>query len=191
MHMEKQIGAAIRRIRKSRGITLQTLAQRSGLSKGYLSKVEHGLKAPPVSTLSRIARAMGVEMADFFERESSEPRFTLVRRDERHPISRDGSIYGYLYESIAHPYGRKLMEPFILTFVPNPKDKSTFSHEGEELIYVLEGRMRFFYGDREYICEEGDCLYFDSSVSHRGDSLGDRETKVLIVMAAGRSSEQQ
>jgi transcriptional regulator with XRE-family HTH domain len=184
---EKRIGAAIGRFRREKAVTLETLAQRCGMSKGYLSKLERGLASPPVSTLSRIARALGVDIVDFFERGASSAPIVRIKKDERRPISRDGTQYGYRYESIAFGRGRKLMEPFILTFVPDTPAEGTFTHEGEEMVFVLEGRMRFFHGDRELVCEEGDCLYFDASVPHRGESFGDEETKVLIVMATGQA----
>jgi transcriptional regulator with XRE-family HTH domain len=119
--MEDQIGAVIARMRKERSITLQTLAQRSGLTKGYLSKIENGHKSPPVSTLSRIAQALGVELSDFFDHPEIPPSFALVRKDERKPITRPGASSVYQYAAIAHSYGRKIMEPFIITFPRIPK----------------------------------------------------------------------
>ena len=185
--MDLDIGSVIARLRKERSMTLQTLAQRSGLSKGYLSKVENGLKTPPVSTLSRIARSLGVEMADLFERPANESKIMIVRASERRQVSRDGSAYGYNYEAVAHTFGRKMMEPFILTFIPRPRKLRNVVHDGEELIFVLEGVMQFFFGDEVFVCHPGDCLYFDASVPHRGECLGDREAKVLMVITSDRS----
>ena len=57
-----------------------------------------------------------------------------------------------------------------------------FQHQGEELLFVLQGTMRFLHGENEYLLEEGDCIYFDSGISHRGFALGGREAKVLMVI---------
>jgi len=187
--MDKKIGAAIRRLRRKRSVTLETLAQWCGLTKGYLSKVERDLKSPPISTLSRIARALGVDMTDFFERDNDGARCHLVRRHERQPITRDGSLFGYYYEAIAHRRRRKIMEPFIITLTPHATDQTVFSHEGEEMMLVLTGRMLFFFGQERYECLEGDCVYFDSGVSHRGECLGDEEAKVLVVIASRPENE--
>lgn len=183
--MEKQIGAAIRRIRQAQSMTVQTLAQRAGISKGYLSKLENGLKSPPVSTLSNIADALGVDLADLFERRQPEGRCTLVRREERRKITRDGSSYGYDYEAL--PFGAKAMESFIITFTNDSNSDHRVSHEGEEMVYVLQGRMRFYHGDEVFDCEEGDCVYFDPSMPHLAASLGEGETKVLMVVAPKRN----
>ena len=182
--MDKKIGSAIARLRKEKGMTLQTMAELSGLTKGYLSKVERGLNSPPVSTLSRVAKALGADLSDFFDPAKKEKRFTLIHPEERQPIAREGRSQGYQYEALAFLFGRKIMEPFLITFSPHPSDTQHFTHEGEEVIFVLEGQIRFFWGEDEHICQAGDCLYFDSSIPHRGEAYGDEQAKVLMIMAS-------
>jgi len=181
--MDKEFGEAVRRLRKQRAVTLDTLALRTGLSKGYLSKVERGLNSPPISTLSRIAAALGVGIAEFFERPEEESRCSIVRSHERKLISRDGTLFGYQYEAIAHRRYRKTMEPFIITLTPHATDQTIFSHPGEEMMFVLEGEMLFFFGDERHVLKAGDCVYFDSGVPHRGQCIGDKEAKVLVVIS--------
>lgn len=187
--METQIGAKIRQLRRRQGLTLEAVATKSGLTKGYLSKVERGLKSPPISTLSRIARALDLDMADFFERESNGSGCTLVRVNERRPISRDGTLFGYSYEAVAHRRHHKIMEPFIITLTPHATDQTIFSHPGEEMMFVLSGRMLFYFSDERHVCEEGDCVYFDSGVPHRGECLGDKAAKVLVVIYSPREGD--
>jgi mannose-6-phosphate isomerase-like protein (cupin superfamily) len=74
------------------------------------------------------------------------------------------------------------MEPFILTLPLKPKRKMIAQHEGEESLFVLEGTMKFLHGNREYIIEEGDCIYFDSSFPHFGESVGGKEAKCFMVI---------
>ncbi len=184
--MENQIGSKIRLLRRRQGLTLDAVARRSGLTKGYLSKIERGLKSPPIATLSRIAQALSADMADFFERRNNGSGCTIVRRHERKPVNRDGSLFGYHYEAIAYRYHHKIMEPFFITLMPHATDKTIFSHEGEELMIVMKGRMLFYFGGEHHVCEEGDCIYFDSGVPHRGECLGDEEAKVLVVICSPR-----
>jgi transcriptional regulator with XRE-family HTH domain len=179
--VERQLGATIRGLREQKGMTLETLAQRTGMTKGYLSKVERGRKSPPISTLSRIAAALNATIADFFERTEEPSRCTITRRHERKPITRNGALFGYHYEAIAHRHHAKKMEPFVITLVPHAKDRTIFSHPGEEMMMVLEGKMLFFFSDQRHVLNEGDCVYFDSGVPHRGQCLGDGEAKVLVV----------
>lgn len=181
---EIKIAEKIKNLRLEKNITLDDLGKSTGFTKGYLSKLENSKKVPPIATLSRIAKALGVEIADFFDREINHPRHSIVRKDERKPVIRDGTLFGYYYESIAYRKHQKKMEPFIITLVPHAKDHTIFDHKGEELMFVLEGRMRAFLGDEEYILNEGDCLYFDSSIPHRGECVGDKEARCLIVVVS-------
>ena len=182
--MDDQIGEKIRELRHRQNLTLEKVAGLSGLTKGYLSKVERGLKSPPIATLSRIAQALRVDMADFFTRSANGSKLSFVRKGERKPVNLDGKLFGYHYQAVAYRFHRKRMEPFVITLTPRATDETIFSHAGEEMMIVLSGRMLFYFGDERYVCEEGDCVYFDSGVSHRGECLGDEEAEVLVVICS-------
>jgi transcriptional regulator with XRE-family HTH domain len=180
--VEAEIGKRIRFLRKERRITLEQLAEQIGLSKGYLSKVEKSGKSPPVSTLGLIAHALGVTISSLLGEENISTPICIVRKAERPLIARGGTAFGYSYEAVAHKFPNKIMEPFVLTLPLNPKKKTLYRHEGQEILFVLEGTMRFFHGADEYIVEEGDCIYFESSYPHFGETVGDKEVKCFMVV---------
>ena len=180
--VESEIGKRIKTFRTKKGITLEQLASQTGFTKGYLSKVEKSKKSPPVSTLGIIARALGVTISAILGEENPSVSFCLVKKGERPLISRDGNSSEYSYEAIAYKFPNKNMEPFILTLPVNPKKKNMYRHEGEELLFVLEGTMRFQYNNQEYIVEQGDCIYFDASLPHFGESRGDKKVRCLMVI---------
>jgi transcriptional regulator with XRE-family HTH domain len=182
--IEAEIGKRIRAFRSEKGFSLERLAQQTGFTKGYLSKVEKSKKAPPVSTLGILAHALGVSISTILGEENPRTSFCLVRRDERPLMAGRGSAFGYSYEAVAHHYTGKSMEPFILTLPPRPKGRTPFQHEGQEILYVLEGKMRFRHGSDEYIVNQGDCVYFDSGIPHLGESCGPGETKCFMVIYA-------
>jgi len=181
---EARIVRNIRVVRRAKGITLEELAKLTGLTKGYLSKIERSGKAPPFSTLNRIAMALGVDVTFLLMEEAEDleedVKLVLVRKDQRKVVTTKGSLYGYQYEALAHAKPGKNMEPYIIT--PAFEETAVFQHEGEEFLYVLEGTHEFIYGDQRYIMEEGDCVYFDSEVPHTGRSLGPKRAKLLAVM---------
>ncbi|MCJ7682987.1 MAG: cupin domain-containing protein, partial [Desulfobacteraceae bacterium] len=76
----------------------------------------------------------------------------------------------------------KKMEPYILTIPPKVEHSPLFQHQGEELLFVMQGTCKFLHGENEYLLEKGDCIYFDSGIGHRGFALGGNEVKILIVM---------
>lgn len=180
--VEAEIGKRIKAFRTRKRITLEQLARQAGFTKGYLSKVEKSKKSPPVSTLGILARALGVTISALLGEEAPRTSLCLVRKNERPLISRDGTAFGYSYEAMAYKYPNKIMEPFLLTLPVKPKKRTVYQHEGEEILFVIQGTMKFTHGNEEYIVNEGDSIYFDSSLPHFGESIGPEEVKCFMVI---------
>jgi transcriptional regulator with XRE-family HTH domain len=179
-----QIGEHLKVLRSARGMTLERLAASTGLTKSYLSKIQNSRKLPPIATLSRIAQALGTGIGSFFgdileAREGA----SIVRKNERLPVVRGGTAFGYDYVSLAHKRLSKRMEPFVFTF-PSKIDRHVFfDHGGEEFVFILSGTVIFQVGDERWTLEEGDSIYFDAAIPHRGWSVG-RDAKALVVVHA-------
>jgi len=179
---EEELGKRIKKYRLQRRLSLQDLAGKTGFTKGYLSKVENSSKAPPVSTLAMVAKALNVSISEIFGEEEEKNSICLVKSGERPLIARSGSTFGYSYQALAHPFFKKHMEPYILAFPLHPKASPHFQHKGEEFMFVIEGTMKFFYGEKEFMVEEGDCIYFDASVPHHGERYGNKKLKCIMVV---------
>ncbi|MBN2031878.1 MAG: cupin domain-containing protein [Deltaproteobacteria bacterium] len=185
---EETIAKNICNLRKKRKITLDKLADLTGLTKGYLSKIERSKKAPPYSTLNKIAIAFGVDAAALLEEtpyEKRNARISFTKKSKGKSIKMvgslaEGSLYGYNYEALASDKPGKNMEPFIIEAAFDKE--AIFQHEGEEFIYVLEGKHEFIYDGNRYLMEKGDSVYFDAAVPHTGKSLGKKKAKLLSVM---------
>jgi transcriptional regulator with XRE-family HTH domain len=180
---EKTIARNLKKTRLRMKMTLQELADRTGLTKGYLSRIERSEKAPPYSTLSKIVGAMGLEITDVLQAQPG-PLHDLpivFAKKEDGKIIRESSHYvGYDYEVLAAGKPGKNMEPFII-YAPD-EFTSLFAHEGEEFIYVLEGQLEFKYGDRVFELAEGDHVYFESRIPHAGRSIGGTRAKLLVTI---------
>jgi len=181
--IEAEIGKRIKAFRLERKITLEKLATQTGFTKGYLSKVEKSQKSPPVSTLITIAQALNVSISSLLGEESQSTQICLVKKGERPLIDRTGTAFEYSYEALAYKFKNKLMEPFVLTLPVHAKKKPVYQHEGQEVLFVLEGTMKFTHGSEEFIAEEGDCLYFDSGIPHLGETVGDKAVKCFMVIS--------
>jgi transcriptional regulator with XRE-family HTH domain len=192
---EEAVCRRLRTLRTERGLTLDALAELSGFTKGYLSKIENGNKAPPIASLARIGRALGQDLSYFFLDDASaltgqgdDARVSVVHKWERKPVTRGGTAFGYDYVSLAHKRAHKTMDPFIFTFPSKVDVDQYFQHTGEEFIYVLSGQVAFeviVNGVlRSWTLEAGDCVYFDSSLPHRGHSIdGDAQAMVVVQEA--------
>jgi transcriptional regulator with XRE-family HTH domain len=173
----------LRALRTERGLSLDALAQRTGLTKGFFSLIERGLKAPSISTLLRLSRTYQLPLGALLDEPTrTEPTYSVVRRDERKKYAREGSLYGYRYEAIAFAKKFKRMEPFIVS-PPLRVPRKFFQHDGDEMVYVLEGQVEIHLGSEKIRLTPGDCLYFDASTPHRSHSVGRERAMTLVVVS--------
>ncbi len=182
-----RIGHRVRDLRHKKRLTLQDLAAKTSLSKSLLSEIEKGESLPPVATLLKLAKALDVGMASFFEHVAVSEKVSVTRKGERVKVKRrphhhEGEV-DYTYESLETRKPGKHMEPFLVEFRPMKTGDMVFtSHEGEEFHYVLEGQLEFRTDDRVEVLDPGDSVYFESDQNHSFRALGRKSAKVIAVV---------
>jgi transcriptional regulator with XRE-family HTH domain len=180
---EASIGRRIRTIRRAKSCTLQSLADATGLTKGYISKIENSGRAAPVATLLKIARALEVSPSELFGEVDPQGQISVIRQNDRVTIARGPSEFGYEYESLCTGIAQKYMQAYFLTTPPRTTCAVT-SHDGEELLFILRGKMIMHYGDQQQVLDEGDSVYFDASVPHFGEVAGDEPVEAIMVTSS-------
>ena len=167
-------------------MTLQDVANETGFSTALLSQIENNNVSPPIATLSRIASFFDVKIGHFFSESEEECRFEVLRSNEHTIIPRvvaqDGSNHGYFYESLSVRKKSRKMDPFLLTLNEKVTNTDTYSHNGEEFLFIMKGRAELLLDDQRIILDEGDCVYFDASLKHRLLSSGGDEVKAMVVV---------
>lgn len=182
---ELQIGMKVRKMRQEKRMTLQDLADATGLSKPLLSQIENGQVIPPLATLLRIAKAFDVGLHFFFQEEGTR-KCIFVRAGEsrkRSPRNIDSNIPPYVYNSLA--YGKKgsNFEPFIVEFEQREMtDDLLVSHEGEEFLFLLEGELVFHYGEQIMRMRPGDSVCYDSSEQHGYVAVSQQRPRAIAVV---------
>ena len=183
----ESLGSRIRRTREMRGLTLQDLSSRSGISIETLERVESHRMIPPLGELIKLGKALEMKMGYFISPGVEKP-MTVVHADKRPAVSRHGKKrseeYGYSYESLAPEKANRFMEPFLITMVPTEVTELS-SHDGQEFIFVLEGEIRAQVMDQVEILRPGDAVYYDSSNLHLVKCHGDKPAKILAVLYPG------
>ena len=182
-----KIGNKLRELRQKNRYTLQDLAAKTDLSKPFISQIENGHVTPPIATLLKLARALNVGMAYFFQDEVGTEKVSVTRRDERVKIERRPHHHkgemNYVYEALATRKTDKHMEPFLVEFPVQKTSEMVFvSHDGEEFLFLLEGKLEFRSTDRVEILEPGDTIYFESEISHSFRCIGDEVAKAIVVV---------
>ena len=178
------VAQTIKNLRKEKGYSLNKLSSLSGLSKGYLSKIENGMNTPTITTMARIATALEVEVTYFFlqQNDSSQNRkLVSVRRNERKEIKIKSpeSVIRRRWPLASQKYDRH-MHPYIIEVPVEATDLYQF--EGQEFYYLLEGKVELIYGGEKHLFEEGDSVYMDCDVPYSGRSMGPGPAKVLVVV---------
>lgn len=184
MH-EYDIGSKLRELRLARNLTLQAVAREIGFSIALLSQIENNHISPPIATLSKLARFFRVQMSSLFVEKEGEKKYEIIRRDDRpvvsHVVSRAGSSHGYFFESLSSGLKSKKMVPFIITVSDEIQDGTTYSSEGESFIHVLSGSFFILLNGNRITLEEGDSIYFDTSLEHRFLPAQGVKTTILEV----------
>ena len=171
---QPKVGALIRARRRQLHMTLEEICQAAGISKGYLSQVERDQATPSLGTLAQIARSLDVGMDYFIATPSVEN--SLTRAEERPKFSVDGS--SILYERIATDFAGNILSSFVLNVPPGYRSE-TVSHEGEEILYVLEGRIKQKLDDEEIEMKAGDSLHFRGNRPHAWSNDSGKPARLL------------
>lgn len=188
--VEAQVGRGIRELRESRGVTLDQLALETKLTKGQLSRIENGKVSSPVSTLTRIAAALGVGPGHFFSSGETSKRARLIKKSDRKTVVGRGSKLGHTYELLA--FGLSFprdFEPYLMTIEEDKIDPkhNVFRHPGQELLFMLEGEMDYRHGDEVFHLTPGDSLYFEGMVTHGPVAVFHAPVRFLSVISNSKS----
>jgi len=185
---ELQIGQKVRRLRQEKRMTLQDLAAATGLSKPLLSQVENEQVIPPLATLLRIAKALGVGLHFFFQEDGTR-KCIFVRAGESRKMLRR-SVPGsasppYSYHSLAYGKRGSNVEPFLVEFEARELvPEMMVSHDGEEFMFLLEGEVIFHYADQIMRMRPGDSVCYDSNEPHCYIAVSQQRPRAVAVIYA-------
>lgn len=173
------LGNRIRKLRKEQNRKLTEIADICGFSKSLLSQIENGKTMPPISTLVKIADALGTKVSTLLD--DQEQKGTIFTGKETSQSRLTKTEKGYSFFAFAVERSDKLMQPYLFVARKDDHDsKHVFSHDGEEFLFILEGQMRYKVDGMEYTLGPGDSLYFDSIEKHSLAPITD-EVKYVAV----------
>jgi DNA-binding transcriptional MerR regulator/mannose-6-phosphate isomerase-like protein (cupin superfamily) len=169
------VGPRLRRLRLQRGYSLARVAQAVGVSVGFLSALERAQMSASIATLRRLARFYHLSILSLFDPSESNPG--RVRPNERKVLEAGNGIRMELLS-----WGNTVMEPHIFRIAPSAGSGESYTHEGEEFLYILKGCIEIALdGGEANRLEQGDSFYFESSTPHRWMNPGKKEAWVLWV----------
>jgi transcriptional regulator with XRE-family HTH domain len=183
-----QIGEKIRALRLRKKLGLVELGKHTGLSAALLSKLERGKLFPTLPTLLRVAMVFGVGLEFFFTDEHKRHFVGIVRKADRQKFpERPGVVENsYLFESLDFVATERKLNAFYAEFQPiGPENLKIHQHNGVEFLFLIHGKLEIKIGTELHALDEGDAIYFDSSVPHTYRRISKKDCSALVVTAGG------
>lgn len=188
--LDQYIGMKVKRARLDEGLKLVDVARISGISQGMVSKIENAQVSTSLETLSRLCDAIGLPISKLFadfDRPDGGAQFTKAGQGLE--VVRRGTEKGHTYHLLNYKRGgTTTFEPFMVTMDDLSEVFPTFSHPGEEFIYVVSGSIVYRHGNHLYEMEQGDSLTFDAEIPHGPERLIEVPIKLLSVINYAKSA---
>lgn len=181
------IGERLRELREARKISMRALARDSGLSANALSTIERGKVSPSVSTLYKLADALGVSITAFFGAEGEKKQVVFLKADERARVSFTRGVF----EGLGGEQFIGRVEPFLLTLENSANSgPRSMTHTGHEFVFCLRGELEYQVERQLYRLSAGDSLLFAAQLKHRWKNPGRTVATALIIISGFEEGEE-
>lgn len=172
-----KIGDKIRRLRVQNSLTQEELADRSELTKGFISQLERDLTSPSIATLVDILEGLGTNLQEFFN-ENIEEQFVFSKEDA---FETENEELKYNLKWIVPNAQKNKMEPILVELDSGGRTKEDLPHEGEEFGYVINGIIHIYIGGEKYKVKKGESFYFKANANHYIANEGKTKATVIWV----------
>lgn len=187
--LEKALGLQVRLLRRKHDLSVADLAGAAGISPGMMSKIENGQISPSLTTLQSLAGALSVPISSLFASAEERQDCSFVPAGHGVSIERRGTKAGHIYQLLGHLLrGDVVVEPYLITLHENAQPHTDFSHQGVELIYMLEGELDYRHGGEVYRLRPGDTMMFDSGARHGPERLLAHPMRYLSIIIYPRAA---
>lgn len=168
-------GSKLRQLRKKRGLTVTDAAQKAHVSVGFLSAIELSQANPSVATIYRLAAAYGTTVLELYDLPAQSNR--VIRPRNRKSLETKSGVRMELLST-----GTKMLESMLIRVPPGTGSDGSYQHQGEDFLYMLEGRLEVWLDEVEcHLLEQGDSFWFESNRGHRWFNPTNKEAAVLWV----------
>ena len=184
--MRKYVGERVKKLREAQGLSLDQVCKLTGLPADRLRAFEDGSAVPSIGAVIKLSRVLGSRVEGLLHGGGVvSEALTICRSGESLAGKQGDTDQGYSYKSLTRPgTAGHLMEPFLLSFDPASEPGVPISHDGQEYIYVLDGRVELFYDGRTHELGQGDSAYLDADRPHTFRGLGDKPARILAVVSS-------
>jgi len=181
------VGERLRELREARNISMRALATKSGLYANALSMIERGRASPSVSTLYKLAEALGVSITSFFGSDAQRKQVVFLKGTERTRVSFTRGIF----EGLGGEQFVGRVEPFMLTLENSANSgPRTMAHTGHEFVFCLRGELEYQVERQIFLLEPGDSLLFAAHLKHKWRNPGKNVATAIIIISGFEEGEE-
>jgi len=168
----QSLGERIRRMRERQHLNIEQLAEKTGYKEEYLNKIEEGKISPPVGALISVSRALAVDSKALLSEDEKKRRQSYLKRTK-----------AYAYRSLTPDAQDKHLWAYLVALEPKKQHEMVaYKHEGEEFMYVLEGKVEVTVGEEAKQLKKGQTIHFNSGVNHNLRNLNSKDSKLIVVV---------
>ena len=174
---DKDFAARMKRLRSRAKMDFPQLSRETGLTEEYLEQIENQEIMPTVSAIIQISKALTVDSGAFLSKEDA----TTARKRKAESLKKREKAYSY--RTLTPDAAHKHMKAFLVTIDPKSDlEGAEYHHEGEEFVYVLDGRVNIQVGQKKHELRKGHTLHFNSGIVHKLNNPGTKKTELLVVV---------
>jgi quercetin dioxygenase-like cupin family protein len=167
------LGEKVRHMREGQNVSLEALAHKTGYAPEYLKEIEDGTVAPPVGALIQITRALSLDSSSLLSEDKRKERVQSYNKRTK----------AYSYKNLTPDAEDKHLWAYLVTLEPKREHEMVaYQHEGEEFVFVMEGRVEILVGEEKHVIKKGGTLHFNSALKHNLKNLSSTAAKLLVVV---------
>ena len=180
--MEEKLGIIIKSVRLKKKMKLKEVAQKSGLSISFISQVERSKSSVTMTSLRKISEALDVNVSYFFQ--NNYTKSESIKRKQKNEKGNYNDME-FSFSNLTGDMIEPIFEPIIATLFPGEKQRTPYTHRGQEFLYILEGTLTVILKGEKHLLNSGDSVHIESSSPHTWFNDSERPVKLLIVTAFG------
>jgi transcriptional regulator with XRE-family HTH domain len=177
----KQIAERLRELRDVLDMSVEDIAQKTGVPAENVIKFESGEFDIPMSFICDMAQVCGVQPSELISGEEPKMQSYFLTRKGRGVSMERSKAYKYL--ALAAGFKNAIFEPFEVSIEPSDREITLNTHSGHEFNYIIEGRIMIQIGDKQMIMNAGDCIYFDALRPHGMKALDNQKATFLAIIS--------
>jgi transcriptional regulator with XRE-family HTH domain len=179
-----QISNKIREKRKERNITIQELADKAGVTKGFISQIENNRTVPSLAVLLSIIKSLHIDLNAFFDElqgDNGETENVVVRKKDQYQDFQKENAKGFLYQRIFSTTIQDRHVDIVLLRLQKNSRRAMVKTDAFEYKYVISGQVEYTIGEAKHLLGAGDSIYFDAREPHNPKNIGDEDALMLVI----------